>query len=233
MNPDDEREHLQVFLKNYHAVVSLGYNCYVKLALNHLGIRQSTYLFDYTGSSMSSINAVLAQPALTWTLADMINRRVYDSGDEHMWTHKRNLLRFKHDFEQTYTRRTPLITQSVFAAFLNKYTRQWHRWQQLCGTVHELPLLFVRIEAELSNQVLAAADRAQQRGLTDLDHLQMFAQRLREQYPSLLFQILFFANTNQASVPDLNIKVVVKPGPLDVLTGTKLYNICKTCSVKE
>ena len=139
----------QVF-KKFDNVISLGYNCYVKMYLQSERIKCETHFFDYTGTSV-------------WSIIDLLNNKFdgiseaesykivkfMDKGaNEYVVLQPKYFLRFKHQFKKSLTQN--IINTSELSEFIERMNRRKERFMNLF--TNNDSILFIRYEEDLTDR---------------------------------------------------------------------------------
>lgn len=184
--------------ENYK-VISLGYDCYVKMKFCP---NQETHFFDYIGSSMWSINELLKNK-----FEDVLNFDYFENleitKDTFYITNKKYYIRFPHDFKSItqigkVKRITMKITEEIKKKFIDKYTRRISRFYDLL-TGNE-KLLFIRKE-EHTNRI-SYPEYNEHIKYTEIYYIREFINILKKDYPNLNFKIIFFSFSQETSKED-------------------------------
>lgn len=139
----------QIF-KKFDNIISLGYNCYVKMYLKSERINCETHFFDYTGSSV-------------WSIIDLLNNnfsgisdpetykiiKFMDKGpNEYVVLHPTYFIRFKHQFKKSLSEN--VIDHQELSEFIETMKRRKDRF--LNKFTNDESILFIRYEEDLTDR---------------------------------------------------------------------------------
>lgn len=89
---------MDILVSNFDKILSLGFNCYPKLALTYSGQFTETQLFDYTGCAMWSICQLMKNDYKGLTdVRNFINLKIHSDKKQTIPTNKTYYIRFPHD----------------------------------------------------------------------------------------------------------------------------------------
>lgn len=191
-------------LSKYDKILSIGSNCYTKKFMLSIGINQETDFFDYIGTPV-------------WSITDLINNGFQNMfhyndyknlkilNDSYNITHIPYFLFFKHDFTQTHKKITQPLSFVQFNQFKDKYTRRASRFHQYLN--NSSSILFIRYE---TNKNYIIHDMYKDKYTKDeLNQLRDFSIMLKEKYPNLTFNILFFYSNVDESFYDNDYNILI------------------------
>jgi len=193
-------------------VLSLGYNCFVKIFLQKINKEQETHFFDWLGSSMWSVRHLLENQFEHVTDKNQISyMHVLQKGNEYVWTHQQYYLRYLHDFEQSCKKKTKDITEKEWNDFIQKYNR---RAERFLSTLQKSPkILFIRLEEVKENRI----HYPQYESFTqknEIEELESVSTWIRNSYPNLIYKIIYIERysfgPSQIDEKDSNILIVRK-----------------------
>ena len=188
-------------------VLSLGYNCSIKLFLKQIGIEQETHFFDYIGSSMWAINELIEN-----NFEDSLNLKYFKKmkileEKESIITNSKYYLRFLHDFKlcakkvnsKAFLGNTDTITKE----FISKYTRRIERLINIFNGSQ--PIIFLRIEEPVNR--IKYPQYADKFNNNELSYIINFSTLLKLKYSSLKFGIIFLSTTEETK--SLNSSILI------------------------
>ncbi len=185
-----------------HKMISLGFNCYIKIFLNKMKIEQETQFFDWIGSSTWSIRLLLENNFENLLQKENLKYlQTIQKENEYVWTDELYYLRFKHDFEQTHLKETKQITHQEWKEVKDKYERRKDRFIQILQEYekNQKPLLFIRLQEDFDERIYLDHHILIQKE-DEINDLLWISNWIQNQYPNLIFKIIFISRiTNQIS----------------------------------
>jgi hypothetical protein len=185
-----------------HKIISLGFNCFIKIFLNKMKIEQETQFFDWIGSSTWSIRLLLENH-----FDDLLQKenlqylQTIQKENEYVWTDQLYYLRFKHDFQQTHFKKTRQITNQEWKDVKEKYERRRERFFQTLQEYEKNKkiLLFIRLQEDFDQRIYPEIHKNIEKE-DEIKDLLWISNWIQNQYPNLLFKIILISqNKNQHS----------------------------------
>lgn len=175
-------------------IISLGFNCYVKIMLQKMNIDQETHFFDWIGSSTKYILQLLENGFDSILQKNNFQYlQTIQKEDGYVWTDNKYYLRFLHDFTQTYKKNTQQITDQQFQETYDKYKRRQKRFfetLQECE-LKQKTLLFIRIEEDQK-------DRIQTNNSDEISDLLQISSWIQKKHQNLSFYILLISRNSES-----------------------------------
>ncbi len=215
-------------LSKYNKTLSIGSTCFIKKFMLSIGINQETEYFDYIGTPVWAMTDLIQNNKLDkiFNYNDYKNIKILnDKEDSYNITHIPYFLIFKHDFTQTHKKITQPLSFLQFNDFKAKYTRRATRFNNYLN--NSSSILFIRYE-QYKNYIIhdMYKDKYEKDELTQLRE---FSIMLKEKYPNLTFNIIFFYSNIENSFYD-NIHNILILKNNKILTyencHEKLHEIC-------
>jgi len=215
-------------LSKYTKTLSLGSTCFTKKFMLSIGINQETDYFDYIGTPIWAMTDLIKNNKLDkiFHYHDYKNIKILnDKEDSYNITYIPHFLIFKHDFAQSHKQFTQPLSFVQFNDFKAKYTRRALRFYH--SLHHCNSILFIRYE-QYKNYIIhdMYKDKYEKNELTQLCE---FSFMLKEKYPNLKFNILFFYSNVENSYYD-NIHNILILKNTKILTyencHEKIHEIC-------
>ncbi len=195
-------------LCNYDKTLSIGSTCFIKKFMLSIGINQETEFFDYIGAPVWSITDLINNNKLNniFNYNDYRNLKILcDKDDSYNITHIPNFLIFKHDFAQSHQKLTKPISFVQFNEFKEKYTRRASRFTNILN--NSSSILFIRYE-EYSNYIIHDMYKNKYEKC-EYTQLCEFSNMLKEKYPNLQFNIIFFYTYVEESFYDDDHNILI------------------------
>ncbi len=213
-------------LSKYNKTLSIGSTCFIKKFMLSIGINQETEFFDYIGVPVWSITDLIHNDFKNlFNYHDYKNIKILsDKDDSYNITHIPYFLVFKHDFSQTHKQFTFPIKLPEFNRFNDKYLRRSIRFQNLLHTSSSI--LFIRYE-QYKNYIIhdQYKDKYEK---CELSQLRDFSLMLKEKYPHLHFNILFFYSNIENSFYDNDYNILILKNTQGLSIGGTPDGISKT-----
>jgi hypothetical protein len=203
------------FIHSFNKILSLGSNCYVKMFLGSIKYSSETNFFDYIGSSMWSINELLKNDFNELFEGGMNNfekKKIMNTGDKYILTHKKYHLRFKHEFKQKFN--IPIndkINLEDFNKTKEKYERRKERLYEILND--KQTLLFIRYEEDFKNKVIYYEDKK-----SEIEYIYEFIEIIKQKFPLKKFCILFLSHTMENDKPNENLVILKNIDPINCWT---------------
>jgi hypothetical protein len=215
-------------LSKYNKTLSIGSTCFIKKFMLSIGINQETEYFDYIGTPVWAMTDLIQNNKLDkiFNYNDYKNIKILcDKEDSYNITHIPHFLIFKHDFAQTHKQLTKPLSFLQFNDFKTKYTRRALRFYDLLN--NNSSILFIRYE-QYKNYIIhdMYKDKYEKDELTQLRE---FSIMLKEKYPNLTFNIIFFYSNIENSFYDNNYNILVLKNNKSLTYDNcheKLHEIC-------
>ena len=175
-------------------MISLGFNCFIKVMLQKMKINQETNFFDWIGSSSNSILQLLQNDFDSILQKEHFQYlQTIQKEDGYVWTDTKYYLRFLHDFTQSYKKNTQPITDQQFQETYNKYKRRHKRFFETIQECHSTnkKLIFIRLEEDQK-------DRIQTNHPDEIPDLLQISDWIQKHYPNLSFYILFISRNSES-----------------------------------
>ena len=183
-----------------HKIISLGFNCYVKIMLQKMKIEQETQFFDWIGSSTWSIRLLLEKHFDNLLQKDNFKyTQSIQKENEYVWTDEEYYLRFKHDFQQTHFQKTQNIKDEELNNVKIKYER---RRERLFETLKEYEnnkktLLFIRLEEDFDKRIYLE-NHINIEKEDEMKDLLWISNWIQNQYPNLIFKIILISRNSES-----------------------------------
>ncbi len=215
-------------LSKYDKILSIGSTCFVKKFMLSIGINQETEYFDYIGAPLWAITDLIENNKLDkiFNYNDYKNIKILnDKEDSYNITYIPHFLIFKHDFAQTHKQLTKPLSFVQFNDFKAKYTRRALRFNTYLN--NSSSILFIRYE-QYKNYIIhdIYKDKYENDELTQLCD---FSIMLKEKYPNLNFNIIFFYSDVESSFYDSDYNILVLKNNKNMNYDNcheKLHEIC-------
>lgn len=211
-------------------LISLGFNCFIKIFFNKMKLEQETHFFDWIGSSSWSIRLLLENKFENLLQKENFKYlQTIQKENEYVWTDELYYLRFKHDFEQTHLKETKQITNQEWNEVKIKYERRKIRFLQNLQEYekNQKPILFIRLQEDFSERIYPESLSHISKE-NEIEDLLWISNWIQNQYPNLIFKIIFISrNTNiQSHFINKNLLILTtqKPNPIySVPTITEIF----------
>jgi hypothetical protein len=188
---------------NNYKIISLGFNCFIKIFTNDSGIKQETNFFDYIGTSMWAINKLFEN-----NFANLFNEDDYENlkiqtDNLIVITNKHYYFRFLHDFKNNTNINLikfnidKTIDQNIiddvklqFNKFKEAYERRIIRLKDLL--IKEKKILFIRLEETMHNRIIYDEYKSYFEK-PELDYIIDYSKMIKINYPNLDFKIIYIS----------------------------------------
>ena len=190
----------QLLTEKYDKVISIGYNCFIKIYLRHIKHEQETHFFDYIGSPMWSVYELVKNGFTDLFNIDEYKNEYTIIGQPEIVTNSRYNLKFKHDLSADKF-------LDEFEEFKDKYSRRIKRFHDLLMSSERV--LFMRFEEIKKNRIVNCA-YSEQNKISEYEYIKLFSKYLRSNFPQLKFKIIFISKTRNDEVDDENNIVTIR-----------------------
>lgn len=188
---------------NNYKIISLGFNCFIKMFTNDIGIKQETNFFDYIGTSMWAINKLFEN-----NFANLFNEDDYENlkiqtDNLIVITNKHYYFRFLHDFKNNTNINLikcnidKIIDQKIiddvkvqFYKFKEVYERRIIRLKDLL--IKEKKILFIRLEETMHKRIIYDEYKSYFEK-PELDYIIDYSKMIKINYPNLHFKIIYIS----------------------------------------
>ena len=203
---------MDLYLKDFK-IISLGYNCRIKMFTIDLKISQETNFFDYIGTPMWAINKLFEDD-----FSNVLNFNDYDlltiNSDLFVLTNKTYYIRVLHEFnnksfpinnrlgpnllisKEQLKKNTMREIYKTFNKFKDSYERRIIRLKSLL--TNEKKVLFIRYEEQKKNRIIYNQYKKYYEK-SELEYIKDYYHIIRNQYPNLDFQIIYLSISHPTS----------------------------------
>jgi hypothetical protein len=216
---------MDYFSKNYK-IISLGYNCNIKIYTLNIGIAQETNLFDWAGTSMWAINKLFENDfSNLFNIKEYCEMKILKNDSGPIKTNKRYYIRLKHEFNKIKeknilpinskdTNKFLLINNTKkqtdieinFNIFKSTYERRIFRLKKILN--EEKNILFIRLEESMKNRIIYDEYKDNFKK-SELEHIKDYSKIIKLQYPNLNFKIIYISKLNKTDlIKEFNLLIL-------------------------
>ena len=220
------------FFKQFNSIQSLGYNCYSKMYLESIKIKQETNFFDYIGTSLWGIIDLLDD-----NFEGMFDKNNYkimnimiDEPDKYLVVNTKYFFRCKHEFKKTLSQNFDnpeileknIIDETELDDYFEKMKRRRDRFINMFS--NDSNLLFLRYEEDPFGLISVHSDKIKNQYMDNLIILSGIFKKMNPKKKIIILNISYRNDKTEYIKDDNIIKIKMKKRIDNWINASKLID---------